>query len=146
EIPGAGSGYRVLRFNVAVSRSFSGGVLVDERGRALGVLAAPPESESQNYAVPMSNVIGLIRSISTPAAATFASPSATPVPIPQSSVLVPERAVLPLEARGPGSVVVKPSRPVEILAASKTVYVSSETEFFKPEHLVNALRKRAEIE
>jgi hypothetical protein len=77
---------------------------------------------------------------------TRASASATPVPIPQTSVLVPQRPVLPLQARGPGSVVVKPSRPVDILAASKTIYVSSGTQFFKPEHLINALKKRAEIE
>jgi hypothetical protein len=68
------------------------------------------------------------------------------VPIPQSSVLVPQRAVLPLEARGPGSVVVKPFRPVDVLLASKTIYVTTETDFFTPEHLVNALKKRAQMD
>jgi hypothetical protein len=29
---------------------------------------------------------------------------------------------------------------------SKTIYVATETDFFKSEHLVNALKKRAEIE
>ena len=148
EIPGAGQGYRVLRFSVPVSLPNNGALLLDERGRVLGILAARPQAQLQNYAVPMINVIGLVRSIGMPASApmTLASASATPVPIPQTSVLVPQRAVLPLQARGPGSVVVKPSRPVDILAASKTIYVSSETQFFKPEHLINALKKRAEIE
>lgn len=148
EIPGAGQGYRVLRFSMPVSLGNSGALLLDERGRVLGILAARPQAQAQNYAVPVSSIIGLVRSIGMLASApmTLASASATPVPIPQTSVLVPQRPVLPLQARGPGSVVVKPSRPVEILAASKTIYVSSGTQFFKPEHLINALKKRAEIE
>jgi S1-C subfamily serine protease len=148
EIPGAGQGYRVLSFSAPVSLANSGALLLDERGRVLGILAARPQAQAQNYAVPVSSVIGLVRSIGLPASAavTLASASAAPVPIPQTSVLVPQRPVLPLEARGPGSVVVKPSRPVDVLAASKTVYVTSRTEFFKPEHLINALRKRAEVE
>ena len=148
EIPGAGQGYRVLRFSMPVSLANSGALLLDERGRVLGILAARPQAQAQNYAVPVSSVIGLVRSIGMPAPApmTLASASVTPVPIPQTSVLVPQRPVLPLQARGPGSVVVKPSRPVDILAASKTIYVSSGTQFFKPEHLINALKKRAEIE
>ena len=148
EIPGAGQGYRVLRFSMPISLGNSGALLLDERGRVLGILAARPQAQVQNYAVPVSSVIGLVRSIGMPAPApmTLASASATPVPIPQTSVLVPQRPVLPLQARGPGSVVVKPSHPVDILAASKTIYVSSGTQFFKPEHLINALKKRAEIE
>ena len=148
EIPGAGQGYRVLRFSMPVSLGNSGALLLDERGRVLGILAGRPQAQAQNYAVPVSGIIGLVRSIGMPPSApmTLASASATPVPIPQTSVLVPQRPVLPLQARGPGSVVVKPSRPVDILAASKTIYVSSGTQFFKPEHLINALKKRAEIE
>jgi hypothetical protein len=58
---------------------------------------------------------------------------------------VPQRPVLPLEARGPGSIVVKPSRPVDLLLASKTIYVRSYSTYFKPLQLVNELNKRAEI-
>ena len=150
EIPGAGRGYRVLKFTAPVSTSAVGGLLLDDRERVLGIVAPLPQAQSQSYAVPMSSVIGLGRSIAQGAqaypTANAAAGATTPVPILQSSVLVPQRPILPLEARGPGSVVAKPSRPVDVLLASKTIYVTTETDFFKPEHLVNALKKRAEMD
>ena len=150
EIPGAGHGFRVLKFTAPVSASSVGSLLLDDRERVLGIVAPLPQAQNQSYAVPMSSVIGLGRSIAQAAQAypTSNAPSAatTPVPIPQSSVLVPQRPVLPLEARGPGSVIVKPSRPVDVLLASKTIYVTTETDFFKPQHLVNALKKKAETD
>jgi hypothetical protein len=148
EIKGAGRGYRVLKFNAPIAPDAAGGVLVDEKGRALGLLAALPQAETQSYAVPLSSLIGLSRSISVPLAS--ASPRATntnaPYPIPQSQVSVPQRPVSPLEARGPGSVVVKPTRAVDVLLASKTIYVTSRTNFFKPEQLINELKKQPELD
>jgi S1-C subfamily serine protease len=147
EVPGAGRGYRVLKFNAPVAPSAVGGILVDERGRALGLVTAQPQSQGQAYAVPLSSVIGMVRSVGVVLASpqTQAVASNAPYPIPQSQVSVPQRPVLPLEARGPGSVVVKSSRPVDVLIASRTIYVRSNTTFFKPEQLINELNKRAEI-
>ncbi|MFN2597153.1 MAG: trypsin-like peptidase domain-containing protein [Pyrinomonadaceae bacterium] len=145
EVPGAGRGYRVLKFNAPVAASAVGGVLVDERGRALGLVTAQPQSTNAGYAVPLSSVVGMVRSVGFQIAAAQPNASNAPYPIPQSQVSVPQRPTLPLEARGPGSVVVKPSRPVDLLAASKTIYVRSMTNLFKPEQLVNELNKRAEI-
>lgn len=149
EIAGAGTGYRVLRFNAAVAPKASGGLLVDDKGRALGILTAVSQAQTQSYAVPLSSLTGLVRAIGLPqplASAPLAKVSTEPLPIPQSQVSVPQRPVSPLLARGPGSVVVKPARPVDVLLASKTIYVTSRTTFFKPEHLVNALRKRPEFD
>jgi S1-C subfamily serine protease len=148
EIRGAGGGYRVLKFTAPVAPNSVGGVLVDEKGRALGLLTALPQAESQNYAVPLSSVLGLVRAVGVQLAPAMprATVSTAPYPIPQSQVLVPQRPVMPLEARGPGSVVVKPARPVDVLLASKTIYVTSRTTFFKPEQLINELRKRAELD
>ena len=149
EIPGAGTGYRVLRFTAPVAPNAIGGLLVDEQGRALGLMTALPQAQTQNYAVPLSSVVGLVRGIGLPqtlSASPLAKVSTAPYPIPQSQVSVPQRPVSPLEARGPGSVVVKPARPVDVLLASKTIYVTSSTTFFKPEHLVNALSKRSELD
>ncbi|MGB9181509.1 MAG: hypothetical protein WCB68_19930 [Pyrinomonadaceae bacterium] len=87
----------------------------------------------------------VVQSASTPATVTAVVVN-EPLPIPQNEVSVPQRPVSPLEARGPGSVVVKPSRPVDVLLASKTIYVASRTNFFKPEQLINELKKRAEID
>ncbi|HEY0384529.1 MAG TPA: serine protease [Pyrinomonadaceae bacterium] len=148
EIAGAGAGYRVLRFTAPVPPGAAGGLLVDERGRALGLLAAAPQSAGQNYAVPLSSLVGLVGSVGVPPAllSARASAAAAPVPIPQNTVSVPQRPVSPLAPKGPGSVVVKPSRPVDVLLASKTIYVTTNTAFFKPEQLINELRKRAELD
>ena len=155
EIGGAGQGYRVLRFNAPIPPHSSGALLIDERGRAIGVVAALPQAENQSYAVPLSSVIGLARSVNgstwvTPTVGTLTvapgMSTSTPVSIPQRDVLVPQRPVLPLQPRGPGSVVVKPSRPVDVLLASKTIFVTSRTMHFKPEQLINELRKRPELD
>lgn len=155
EINGAGNGYRILRFTVPLSSDTSGALLIDERGRALGLVAALQQAETQSYAVPFSSVIGLARPVNgttvlIPTLGTLtlrpATAGPTPIPIPQSDVLVPQRPVSALQARGPGSVVVKPSRPVDVLLASKTIFVTSRTISFKPDQLVNALRKKAEFD
>src|SRR5258705_12001947 len=89
EIPGAGRGYRVPKFTAPVSAISAGSLLLDDREHVLGIVAPLPQAQSQNYAVPMSSVIALARSIpqAAPAypASVTASSSTTAVPIPQSS-------------------------------------------------------------
>lgn len=147
DVPGAGRGYRVLRFNAPVAPDAAGGILVDDRGRALGLVTAGSQAQGQSYAVPLSSIIGMVRSVGVVLAqpSVMSIASNAPFPVPQGQVSVPQRPVSPLQPRGPGSVVVKPSRPVDVLAASRTIYVRSNTAFFKPEQLVNELNKRAEL-
>jgi S1-C subfamily serine protease len=148
EIPGAGQGYRVLKFTAPVTPNAAGGVLIDEKGRALGLLTALPQAQNRNYAVPLSSVIGLVRAVGVQLApvTALANTTTAPYPIPQSQVAVPQRPVSPLDARGPGSVVVKPARAVDVLLASKTIYVTTRTTFFKPDQLINELKKKAELD
>jgi S1-C subfamily serine protease len=101
EIPGAGTGYRVLKFTALPAGSQGGGLLIDDRGRPLGLLAASAQSQNPNYAVPLSSLMGLVRSVGvaqTPWTGGNAVTSGQnqPVSIPQSSVSVPQLAVLPL--------------------------------------------------
>jgi hypothetical protein len=148
EIPGAGSGFRVLKFTAPYSAGQIGGVLIDAKGSPLGLLAPAPNAQNQNYAVPLSSLVGLTRSIGfgTMLATTASSSASTqPYPILQSSVMVPQRPVTPLSAKGPGSVVIKSTRPVDILLESKTIYVDSYTENFKPDQLVNELTSKTEF-
>jgi S1-C subfamily serine protease len=148
EMPGAGRGYRVLKFNAPVAPSAVGGVLVDDKGRALGLVTAQPQAQGSGYAVPLSSVIGLVRSVGFQSATmtTWQRRDANaPYPIPQSQVSVPQRPTSPLEARGPGSVVIKSARPVDVLLASRTIYVRSYSTSFKPQQLINELNKRAEM-
>jgi S1-C subfamily serine protease len=148
EMPGVGRGYRVLKFSAPVASGAVGGLLVDERGDALGLVTAQPQAQGPGYAVPLSSVIGLVRSIGVQFATTTMTQgrdASAPYPIPQSQVSVPQRPTSPLEARGPGSVVIKSSRPVDVLLASRTIYVRSYSTSFKPQQLINELSKRAEM-
>lgn len=148
-IAGAGRGFRVLQFDSM--ENAAGALVMDENGRSLGIVTTNPEIRNQNIAVPLSSVLGLIRSINPSVNSSIYSspapaPQNTPYPIPQSSVQMPQRGVTPLAPRGPGSAVIKPLSTKEILAASKTIYVTSDTVFFKPEQLINELNKRKEID
>ncbi|HYP52967.1 MAG TPA: serine protease [Pyrinomonadaceae bacterium] len=161
EIPAAGAGFRVLKFNAGVPAEAAGGVLVDGAGRALGLIVPRAQSATHGYAVPLFNVIGLVRSIQTaqPASASVVlapgPPNLNPaVPIRQHSttpiapmpqVAVPQRATLPLQAAGPGSVVVRETDPAKLLVGSRTLYVTSRSNLFRPVQLVNELRKRREL-
>lgn len=60
-------------------------------------------------------------------------------------ILVPERPVSRLPAKGPGSAVVTISRPADVLRESHTIFVGSNTENFQPDQLVNALADRDEL-
>ncbi|HYO63067.1 MAG TPA: hypothetical protein VER08_05360, partial [Pyrinomonadaceae bacterium] len=160
EIPGAGAGFRVLKFNASVPAEAAGGVLVDGAGRALGLIVPRAQAATHGYAVPLFNVIGLVRSIqaATPAAPVVLMPgppnlnpaipvrqhSTTPIaPMPQ--VAVPQRPTSPLQAAGPGSVVVRETDPAKLFAGSRTLYVTSRSSLFRPVQLVNELRKRREL-
>lgn len=149
-IQGAGNGYRVLQFAGRNQVKSVGGLVLDESGRTLGIINTGERVIGQETAVPQSSLIGLIRSAASANITTNYSQSSPPIlnapyPIPQSSVQMPQRGVTPLSAKGPGSAVIKPTTPKEILAISKTIYVTSDTVFFKPEQLINALNKKDEI-
>jgi hypothetical protein len=78
EVPGAGSGYRVLQFTAPVSAGSSGGVLLDAQGRALAlILGSMTAGQNLNFAVPVENVLGLA---DAPASQTFASGAALQLP------------------------------------------------------------------
>jgi trypsin-like peptidase len=60
EVPGAGSGYRLLQVTAPMSPGSSGGVLVDGQARALGiVVGSVAPGQNVNFAVPVESVLGL---------------------------------------------------------------------------------------
>jgi hypothetical protein len=60
EVPGAGSGYRLLQVTAPMSPGSSGGVLVDAQARALGVVVGSVSpGQNLNFAVPVESVVGL---------------------------------------------------------------------------------------
>ncbi|MGD0548080.1 MAG: S1C family serine protease, partial [Terracidiphilus sp.] len=83
EIPGAGTGFRVLQFTAPASPGASGGVLIDAQGRALGLITGSLDGgQSLNFAVPIENVAGLADS---PPVKTFANGSQLLPPHPGAS-------------------------------------------------------------
>jgi len=160
EIPGAGSGFRVLKFTAPLGPESTGGVLLDNYGRAVGLLAPLGQAATRSYAVPLYNVAGLVRSAAAGQAAGSSPVAAGPrnlspaIPVPQSSTTqiapmpqaaMPQRPTTALAPAGPGSLVIRETDPAKLLAASRTLYVISRSTLFRPVQLVNELRKRREL-
>ncbi len=60
EVPGAGSGYRLLQFTAPLAPGSSGGVLVDGQAQALGiVVGSVTPGQNVNFAVPVDSIAGL---------------------------------------------------------------------------------------
>ncbi len=60
EVPGAGSGYRILQFTAPLAPGSSGGVLVDAEASILGiVIGSFNVGQNVNFAVPIDSVAGL---------------------------------------------------------------------------------------
>ncbi len=158
EIPGAGEGFRILKFTQPPAVQARGGVIVDVYGRALGLIAPSAQAQSRNYALPVHHVSGMLRSIPLATYLTSVSPrttemnqaipalqvSTTPLaPMPQ--VAVPQRSTTPLRPAGPGSEVLKVTDPGTLLMSSKTIYLDSNSSVFKSVQLLNELKKRNEF-
>ena len=60
DVPGAGSGYRILQFTAPLSPGSGGGVLVDGEARMLGIVVGSLSTgQNINFAVPIDSVAGL---------------------------------------------------------------------------------------
>ena len=60
DVPGAGSGYRILQFTAPLAPGSSGGVLVDAEARVLGIVVGSLSvGQNVNFAVPIDSVAGL---------------------------------------------------------------------------------------
>jgi S1-C subfamily serine protease len=59
EVPGAGTGYRLMQFTASVSPGSSGGALLDAQGNALGIVVASTQGQTLNFAIPIESVLGL---------------------------------------------------------------------------------------
>ena len=60
DVPGAGSGYRILQFTAPLAPGSSGGVLVDAEARILGIVVGSfSVGQNVNFAVPIDSIAGL---------------------------------------------------------------------------------------
>jgi hypothetical protein len=137
EVPGAGSGYRLLQFTASLSPGSSGGVLVDAQARALGIVVGfITPGQNVNFAVPVDSVAGLAAvSGGTP----FASGSRLQLPSAFPAGNIP----------GPGTAArALPQSPAADLPRHdqlqvRTVSVHSKTIYLRRERLENDLHKTA---
>ncbi|MEK7406928.1 MAG: S1C family serine protease [Acidobacteriota bacterium] len=137
DVPGAGSGYRLLEFTAPLAADSGGGALVDAQAQALGIVVAFSPGQNVNFAVTVDSVAGLaavsggtpfasgnrLQLSKAPAAATAGTPVGTPAvpPAPSPDLGLPRPEQLPI----------------------RTVSVSSKTIHIRRERLQDDLRKNA---
>lgn len=118
-------GYRVLQFTAPVSPGSSGGVVVDSKGGALGVVVfSRQEGQALNFAVPLDAVIGL-------------ASGSEHTPLPSGGDLQPLQPERP-----PSSASLARENPTDLLRKARTVFVHSSTVWFTTATLEKELMKQ----
>jgi Trypsin-like peptidase domain len=123
EIPGAGSGFRLLQFTAPVAPGASGGALLDKGGALIGIITGGMHG-GEAFAVPIENVLGLSDSshaIPLGSGASLEMPAKIAADVPQSSAAIAD------------------SDPKQILKRAKTVFIHSKTSFLTVDTLERAL-------
>ena len=122
EIPGAGTGFRLLQFTAPIAPGSSGGALVNRGGNLVGIITS--SKGNMGFAVPVESVSGLAE-------------SGHPIPFGTgASLQLPER----VEATVPkSSAAVANADPKRLLAEAKTIHIESKTSFLTVDTLDHAL-------
>jgi hypothetical protein len=120
EVPGAGSGFRLLQFNAPVAPGSSGGALVDRSGALIGIITLG--KGSAGFAVPIENVIGLSDAGNRTALGSGAS------------LQMPAKVEIPHS-----SAAIAGSDPKQILKDAKTISIHSKTAFLTVDTVDRAL-------
>ncbi len=134
EVPGAGSGFRLLQFTAPVSPGSIGSPLVDAQGRALGIVIGSDQAQNLNFAIPIESVLGLADGTGRIPLGADLGPR-----LPQR-----ERPPAPAQAAPTAGNEVAIARPAEILRSVRRVYVAG-TKTFPPEPLEKKLFEQPEF-
>jgi S1-C subfamily serine protease len=124
EVPGAGSGFRLLQFTAPVAPGASGGALVDRTGALIGIIIS--QKGSAAFAVPVENVIGLPES----GRHTFLGSG--------SLLQMPKEAAA---ATPQSSAAIADAKPQEIVRNAKTIFIHSKTSFLTVDTVDRALER-----
>lgn len=125
EVPGAGSGFRLIQFTAPVAPGSSGGALVDHSGALIGIITRGQGSAA--FAVPIESVEGLPnlgRRIALGSGASLQLPAKLDADVPKSSAAIAG------------------SNPQEILKSAKTIYIHSKTAFLTVDTVDRALARQ----
>ena len=136
EVPGAGSGYRLLQVTAPLSPGSSGGVLVDMQAQTLGIITGfLSVGQNVNFAVPLDSIAGLANASG---GTTFSSGSRLQMP----NATVAAAATPPARSAGVPST---PSPDLNLPPAEQrqiqTLSVVSKTIYIRRERLQDDLRK-----
>lgn len=127
EVPGAGSGFRLLQFSAPIAPGSSGGALVDKTGALVGIITRG--TENSGFAVPVESVIGLSESgghRALGAGSLLQMPAKQMADVPQSSAAIAN------------------VDPKLIVKNAKTIFIHSKTSFLTVDTLDRALALQKE--
>jgi hypothetical protein len=122
EVPGAGTGFRLIQFTAPVAPGSSGGALVDHSGSLVGIITSGKGTAA--FAVPIESVLGLPdsgRRMVFGSGASLQMPAKMAAEAPQSSASIAG------------------SDPKQILKDAKSIYIRSKTSFLTVDTLDRAL-------
>jgi hypothetical protein len=128
EVPGAGEGFKVIQFDSELPGGIEGAAVFRQDGALIGLMTAENAAPANSgFAVPVAVVKGLASGGGS--ARSYGSGKA---------LKMPTEAALKAAHN-------KSTDPKDLLLTSKTVYVTSNTTYFKEQQLINELNKRKEI-
>jgi S1-C subfamily serine protease len=122
EVPGAGTGFRLLQFTAPVAPGSSGGALVNRSGDLVGIITSGKGNAA--FAIPIENVLGLADSgprVTLGSGAELQLPVQANASVPQSSA-----GLIGFDSK-------------DALKKAKTVFISSKTSFLTVDTLDRAL-------
>ena len=127
EIPGAGSGFRLLQFSAPIAPGSSGGALVDKTGDVVGIITG--STGNSGFAVPVESVLGLADSghrVALGGGSLLQMPAKQMADVPQSSAAISN------------------ADPRQIVKNARTIFIHSKTSFLTIDTLDRALALQKE--
>ncbi len=122
EVPGAGSGFRLLQFSAPIAPGASGGALINSSGELIGIITSGKGSAA--FAVPIDSVIGLPEE-----GPRYLLGSGSSLHLPQKQTLdAPE-----------SSTAIAGADSKQILKNAKTIFIRSKTSFLTVDTLDRTL-------
>jgi len=122
EVPGAGSGYRLIQFTAPVAPGASGGGLIASDGKLIGIITRGGNGTA--FAVPVESVLGL-------------NDLSHPTLLPSGSLLqTPKQQA---ESLPQSSAAISTTDPKKLIKDAKTIYLRSKTSFLTIDTLQRAL-------
>jgi Trypsin-like peptidase domain len=137
-IVGAGTGYRVFSFESSSTENLVGGLLLDDRGRSIGIVTTNPNVKLQNIAVPLSSISALLAASNIDSKVVSSGTQSIYEAKPSTSKPIEIKAL-----NEDGTPVRKTAR--DVLRTAKTIYVKSKTSYIKDPAFIAELMKNPDF-